>query len=426
MPRPGNPAPAAGGPGAGSPEARPAAGRPRLPAGHRVVPLAEVLEGGEATPAAGAEAGVKWVAFTLGEDSVGLNCDLHIPLTGDLLARLADEVAAGPAGAGAGLALVLNDGQQRELVSLDVAVVEKPVGAREAADLDGSSPLARRGEAGRGLFAVFHPWGAYARTLRMLPGDRLHLLFRHQEVRPAKEAAVRGDAGPTVHLWMTLRRVYAVLPPLQAWDHNVQAEAATSLLGFTYIRSSVPTAKFLTSMGVAKWKDASAKLKVKRRLRVCPSGPCGWGVWAQEDIPRGQHLFNYAGEVISTHEARAREKVYKADGDGEVHYLYDIVIRNKSGKQGRQVTATIDSTMFGNIARFVNHRCHDPSMHVVVDTGTLYPTSLALPLIKFYSKRDIRAGEELTVDYSPGADTDTLAKQVVCKCMSLHCRGWLF
>merc|ERR1712097_3308 len=74
---------------------------------------------------------------------------------------------------------------------------------------------------------------------------------------------------------------------------------------------------------------------------------------------------------------------------------YDIVLRNKSGKQGRQVTATIDSTMFGNIARFVNHRCHDPSMHVVVDTGTLYPTSLALPLIKFFSKRDIRPGEAL-------------------------------
>ena len=66
--------------------------------------------------------------------------------------------------------------------------------------------------------------------------------------------------------------------------------------------------------------------------------------------------------------------------------------------------------------RFVNHRCVDASLEV----------ELSQRRIVFKAKRCIKAGEELTVDYSVSTPVSQLKKRLRCFCGSAHCRGYIF
>lgn len=102
------------------------------------------------------------------------------------------------------------------------------------------------------------------------------------------------------------------------------------------------------------------KLRVKR-------GTSGFGLFSEQDIPRRRFVIEYWGKIIPD------EQATRYGGK----YLFEL----GNGK-------TIFGTTRKNIARYINHSCQ-PNCEVEIVGNHVY----------IYSKRKIKAGEELNYDY---------------------------
>ncbi|KAF5298400.1 hypothetical protein FQR65_LT01178 [Abscondita terminalis] len=129
----------------------------------------------------------------------------------------------------------------------------------------------------------------------------------------------------------------------------------------------------------------------------------GLGIRATANIPHGEFILEYVGEVIGPDEFDERATEYSKEKNP--HY-YFMSLRSD---------AVIDATQKGNISRFINHSC-DPNAETQKWTvnGELR--------IGFFSKRTIIAGEEITFDYQFQRYGKEAQK---CFCESSLCRGWL-
>jgi SET domain-containing protein len=125
-------------------------------------------------------------------------------------------------------------------------------------------------------------------------------------------------------------------------------------------------------------------------LRIGESSIHKRGVFAVEPIPKNRKVIEYRGERISRRETSKR-------GLGSITYLFTL-----------DDYWTLDGAIGGSGAELINHCC-DPNIRTMVFKGH----------ILYMSKRDIAAGEELTVDYR----FDKKVDKVVCKCGSAKCRG---
>src|SRR5689334_14663048 len=114
------------------------------------------------------------------------------------------------------------------------------------------------------------------------------------------------------------------------------------------------------------------------------------GVYALERIPANRKVIEYTGERISRRETKRR-------GTGRVTYLFTL-----------DDYWTIDGAVGGSGAEIINHSC-DPNLTSRIVNGH----------ILYISRRAIRSGEELTVDYR---FSDKIAR-VRCVCGSVNCRG---
>lgn len=126
------------------------------------------------------------------------------------------------------------------------------------------------------------------------------------------------------------------------------------------------------------------------RLKLAQSGIHGWGVYAGERIPARHKVIEYTGERIGRRETRKR-------GFGPRTYLFTL-----------DNYWTLDGAVGGSGAELINHCC-SPNLYTWVFKGH----------ILYMSKRDIRRGEELTVDYHFSDKIDA----VPCRCGSALCRG---
>ncbi|PZC81229.1 hypothetical protein B5X24_HaOG213330 [Helicoverpa armigera] len=138
-------------------------------------------------------------------------------------------------------------------------------------------------------------------------------------------------------------------------------------------------------------------------LRVFYADKKGCGVEAIVDIPTGEFLLEYVGEVLDYEQFYKRAQAY-SDENNLHHYFMSL--------KGDTV---IDATLKGNISRFINHSC-DPNAETQKWTvnGELR--------IGFFSKRDIVAGEELTFDYQFQRFGKVAQR---CYCGADNCRGWI-
>jgi SET domain-containing protein len=127
------------------------------------------------------------------------------------------------------------------------------------------------------------------------------------------------------------------------------------------------------------------------QLRIGRSKIHRWGVYAKEFIPRNRKVIEYTGERISRHETKRR-----ADSS-DLNYLFTL-----------DKYWTLDGSVGGSGAEYINHSC-DPNITARVFKGH----------ILYYSNRDIRPGEELTVDYQFSRDVE----KVACACGADRCRG---
>jgi uncharacterized protein len=111
----------------------------------------------------------------------------------------------------------------------------------------------------------------------------------------------------------------------------------------------------------------------------------GLGLFANEDIPRGQTIIEYMGERITSNEADRRGGLY----------LFDV-----------KRDLVIDGKERGNIARYINHACKPNAVaEHDVDEDRIYITA----------RKKIEAGEEIVYNYGKQYFEDML-KEKDCLC----------
>ncbi|KAI6673510.1 hypothetical protein NL676_001416 [Syzygium grande] len=111
---------------------------------------------------------------------------------------------------------------------------------------------------------------------------------------------------------------------------------------------------------------------------MTPKGK-GWGLQTLDELPKGAFVCEYVGEILTTKEMHERN-LKKGDAV-KCTYQDDEAL-------------CLDSTTFGNIARFINHRCYDANLieiPIEVETPKHHYYRLAL-----FTARKIQASEELT------------------------------
>lgn len=127
------------------------------------------------------------------------------------------------------------------------------------------------------------------------------------------------------------------------------------------------------------------------KLRLAPSKIHRWGVYAAEPIPKNRRVIEYIGEKISRRETKKRSN------EREFNYLFTL-----------DNYWTLDGSVGGSGAEFINHSCEPNIISRIVKGHILY-----------FAKRDIKKGEELTVDYHFAPDVE----MVPCGCGAPNCRG---
>ncbi|KAK7267443.1 hypothetical protein RIF29_20117 [Crotalaria pallida] len=146
----------------------------------------------------------------------------------------------------------------------------------------------------------------------------------------------------------------------------------------------------------------------------------GWGLRTLQDLPKGVFVCEFVGEILTAKELHERNMKCIENGN----YTYPILLDADwdSGFVKNEDALCLDAASFGNIARFINHRCFDANLVEV-------PVEIEGPdhhyyHFAFFTSRKIAAQEELTWDY--GIDFDDLdhpVKLFQCRCGSKFCRN---
>lgn len=115
-----------------------------------------------------------------------------------------------------------------------------------------------------------------------------------------------------------------------------------------------------------------------------------YGVFAGERIPANRKVIEYTGE-------RLNRKLAKERGDGDYTYLFAV-----------DPYWTLDGAVGGSGAEIVNHSCSPNLVSRILKGHVLY-----------FTRRAIKPGEELTVDYNFDKDVATFP----CSCGAEGCGG---
>jgi SET domain-containing protein len=127
-----------------------------------------------------------------------------------------------------------------------------------------------------------------------------------------------------------------------------------------------------------KYRTIVRSLRVKR-------GSSGLGLFTELPISKGEFVVEYKGPILTSKQAD------KKGGK----YLFET---NKN--------RFIDGSARTNIARYANHSCK-PNCEVEIRQGRIY----------LFSKRAIKAGEEISYDYDTEYFEDFI-KPFGCRCLS--------
>lgn len=154
------------------------------------------------------------------------------------------------------------------------------------------------------------------------------------------------------------------------------------------------------------------------RLKIVRDSRKGWGLHAAQLIRCRTFVCEYAGEVLTTTEARRRQKMYDELASGGRCSFALLVVREHLPSGRACMRINIDATKVGNVARFINHCCDggNLSIEVVRSSGVL------LPRLCFFATRDIQENEELTFSYG---EVRLREKGMQCFCGSSSCFGVL-
>lgn len=155
-----------------------------------------------------------------------------------------------------------------------------------------------------------------------------------------------------------------------------------------------------SSASMSPGKKAKVRIDPRHacfRLRVACSGIHGSGVYACETIPPGRKVIEYTGEKVGR--AERGRRVLRAWALRRPPLLYLFTLDRYWA---------VDGAVGGSGAEIINHSC-EPNLRTRRYAGH----------ILYFSCREIRAGEELTVDYR----FPRTAARVACRCGAPRCRG---
>ena len=144
-------------------------------------------------------------------------------------------------------------------------------------------------------------------------------------------------------------------------------------------------------------KENPSRTLIRRTSRIH-----GSGVFAAAPIFRNERLIEYRGERLPPQVADARHLHF--DHESAHTFLFSV-----------NVEITIDATLTGNMARWINHSC-GPNCEAVEDDGRIF----------IESRKPIAPGEEITYDYAFILDerhTASAKRRYQCICGSNGCRG---
>ncbi|XP_057950163.1 histone-lysine N-methyltransferase SUVR3 [Malania oleifera] len=159
-------------------------------------------------------------------------------------------------------------------------------------------------------------------------------------------------------------------------------------------------------------KGISVRLKIVRDWRK------GWGLHADQLILCGQFVCEYAGELLTTNEARIRQQMYDELAAGGRCCSALMVVREHLPSGRACMRINVDATRVGNVARFINHSCDGGNL----STRLVRSLGVLLPRICFFATREIQEHEELTFSYGL---VHTRLKSFRCFCGSPSCFGFL-
>ncbi|GAB4835471.1 hypothetical protein Ancab_000380 [Ancistrocladus abbreviatus] len=146
----------------------------------------------------------------------------------------------------------------------------------------------------------------------------------------------------------------------------------------------------------------------------------GWGLRTLEDLPKGAFVCEYVGEILTNTELYERN----LQSSGNERHTYPVQLDADWGSESileDEELLCLDATFYGNVARFINHRCHDANLiEIPVEVETLDHHYYHLA---FFTTRVVKAFEELTWDYQIDFDDhDHPIKAFQCCCGSEFCR----
>lgn len=157
---------------------------------------------------------------------------------------------------------------------------------------------------------------------------------------------------------------------------------------------------------------------VSVRLKIIKDLKKGWGLYADQLIHQGQFVCEYAGEVLTTTEARRRQQFYDEQASSGRFSSALLVVREHLPSGKACLRMNIDATRVGNVARFINHSCDGGNL----STMLVRCSGALLPRLCFFASRDIPENEELSFSYG---DTRLRPKGLECFCGSSDCFGVL-
>jgi len=144
--------------------------------------------------------------------------------------------------------------------------------------------------------------------------------------------------------------------------------------------------------------------KSSKRIQTRKSGVHGKGIFALVDIPKGEVIIEYKGEIITWKEALRRHPHNPLEPN---HTFYFHITDGH----------VIDGRVQGNSAKWINHSCN-PNCEADEIGDHVFIKSI----------KKIKAGDELNYDYGLIIDeryTPKLKAQYPCWCGAKKCRGTL-
>lgn len=135
------------------------------------------------------------------------------------------------------------------------------------------------------------------------------------------------------------------------------------------------------SCALGKWCDNQRFQKYENaRCTVFITEKKGYGLFASTPIPKKKFIMEFVGEVVSMAEFKKRSIEYMKR---KIRHCY---VMSSAGCK------LIDSTQKGNLTRFINHSCNP-------NAETQKWTVNGQCRIGIFSKRTIKAFEEITINY---------------------------